>query len=147
MREKNRSENGWERGGVQAHQITISPKWGKNLCTCENTIWSLLSRCSFLLLFLHFFPLSSLLCLLSSLLTSFLLLYCFLLGFWFLSLLLSSNSFSFFFFFFTHFCFLSSHLSLVFVFVFFVFESGCVFFFFFLIERYVSIFWNMVVVN
>lgn len=98
----------------------------KNLCTCENTIWSLLSRCSFLLLFLHFFPLSSLLCLLSSLLTSFLLLYCFLLGFWFLSLLLSSNSFSFFFFFLTHFCFLSSHLSLVFV-----FESGCLFFFFF----------------
>ena len=130
MWEKNRSENGWERGGVQAHQITISPKWGKNFCTCENTIWSLLRR-SFLLLFLHFFPLSSLLCLLSSLLTSFLLLYCFLLGFWFLSLLLSSNSFSFFFFFLTHFCFLSSHLSLVFVFVFFVFESGCVFFFFF----------------
>ena len=115
-----------------------SPKWGKNLCTCENTIWSLLSRCSFLLLFLHFFPLSSLLCLLSSLLTSFLLLYCFLLGFWFLSSLLSSNSFSFLLPFFAS---ISS-----FCFCFFGFESGCLFFFF-LIERYVSIFWNMAVVN
>ena len=130
MREKNRSENGWERRGVQAHQITISPKWGKNLCTCENTIWSLLSRCSFLLLFLHFFPLSSLLCLLSSLLTSFLLLYCFLLGFWFLSLLLSSNSFSFFFFFLLTFAsFLRIYL--VFLFLFFWFWIRMPLFFFF----------------